>query len=283
MEYRLLTLSDGRDLEYATNALPSSCAVVFHQGTLCDLSEWTSWLHQFERLGVRALAFNRSGYGRSSGKDGRVTLDVGHDVAQLADHLGLRAFVSVGWSGGGSHALATSIDSRCTGVVTLAGIAPFARDDLDFYEGMKNADIDEYDAALRDIDELVSLIDDPEHGNEWCEPDRIAMASPAMDEVNGAIERALSFGRRCLVDDYSSYLSAWGFDVEEITVPVVIFQGDADENVPVAHAKWLTRHIKGSQLRLYPGEGHMSLVFSHRDDIVATIEQLLGPHGEISE
>ena len=271
----MLTLSDGRDLEFATNAANSRTWVIFHQGTMNDLSGWNSWLEEFEGLGVAALAFNRSGYGRSSGKDGRITVDVGHDVSELADHLGLTSFVSVGWSGGGSHPLATALDPRCSGVVTLAGIAPFAQDDLDFYDGLKDADVAEYHAALRDLNELVALIKDPDHGNDWCEPDVAAMATSAMDEVTASMARPVSFGHRCLVDDYSSYLSPWGFDVEAISVPVVIFQGDLDENVPLGHAKWLARHIAGSQLRLYPGEGHLSLVFSHRDDIVAAIRQLL--------
>ncbi len=271
----LMTLRDGRELEYASNDVSSPVAVVFHQGTLADLSVWTSWLDEFRGLGVKAVAFNRSGYGRSSGKDGRITVDVAHDVSELADHLGLTAFVSVGWSGGGPHALATSIDPRCVGVVTLAGLAPFAQDDLDFYEGLKAADVAEYHAALVDIELLIAMIADPEHGNEWCAPDALALGDPAMAELEASMQRTTSFGYRCLVDDYSSYLSAWGFDVGEIHVPVVIFQGDLDENVPLGHAHWLARHIEGADLRVYPGEGHLSLVFSHRGDIVEAITALL--------
>jgi len=275
MNYQLLTLRDGRELEFADNAVASRRAVIFHQGTTCDLAVWGSWLEEMAGRGYRAVAFNRTGYGRSSAKAQRRTIDVGHDVAELADQLGLDAFVSVGWSGGGSHALATSIDPRCRGVVTLAGIAPFGQDDLDFYDGLKADDVAEYHAALRDIDELIALMQVPGHGSYWCEPDRVAMSTPAMDEVTAAIERCLSFGYGCLVDDYSAYLSPWGFEVEAITVPVVLFQGDADENVPLGHARWLATHIATSQLREYPGEGHMSLVFNHRDDIVATIVDLL--------
>lgn len=60
-----------------------------------------------------------------------------------------------------------------------------------------------------------------------------------------------------------------------LTVPVVIFQGDRDENVPLDHARWLHRHIRGSRLELYPGEGHLSLVLSHRRDVVTTVLSLL--------
>ena len=287
MDYSLLTLRDGRDLEYATNDVAgdvaSDVAVVLHQGTLADLVVWGSWLEDFATRRVRAVAFNRSGYGRSSPLDDRVTVDVGHDVAQLADHLGLRAFVSVGWSGGGSHALATSIDPRCAGVVTLAGIAPFDQDDLDFFEGLKADDVAEYRAALRDVAELLEMMQDPTHGNEWCEPDRRAMSTPAMAELNEAVARTMSFGLRCLVDDYHAYLSPWGFDVDAVAVPVVIFQGDLDENVPLGHGRWLARHLRHSRLLVYPGEGHLSLVFRHRDDIVAAVLDLLGPDAEFAQ
>lgn len=283
MDYRLLPLGDGRDLEYAINPVASDTAVVLHQGTLADLCEWGSWLEEFARRGVRAVAFNRSGYGRSSPKEDRVALDVGRDVGELADHLGLNAFVSVGWSGGGSHALATSIDPRCAGVVTLAGIAPFAQDDLDFFAGLKDDDVAEYRAALRDITELLVMMEDPEHGNQWCEPDRLAMASSAMTELNAAFARTSSFGLRCLIDDYHSYLSPWGFDVDAVRVPVVIFQGDLDENVPLGHARWLARHLPRSGLLVYPGEGHLSLVFRHRHDIVDAVLDLLGQRAQLTQ
>jgi pimeloyl-ACP methyl ester carboxylesterase len=283
VDYQIVKLRDGRDLEFAMNGVDSTSAVIFHQSTLCDLSSWASWLSEFETLGIRAVAFNRSGYGQSSGKEGRRTIDVAHDVSELCDHLALRSFVSVGWSGGGSHALATSLDERCRGVVTLAGIAAFGQSDLDFYDGLKEADVAEYHAALRDINELISMLSDPTHGNEWCESDVRAMSSPAMQEVTVSMQRTASFGWRCLVDDYSAYLSTWGFDLDAIDVPVVIFQGDLDENVPLGHAQWLARHIPGSKLRIYQGEGHLSLVFSHREDIVASVRELLFESSELSQ
>ena len=164
-------------------------------------------------------------------------MDIGRDVGELAEHLGLSRFVSAGWSGGGSHALATALDPRCDGVVTLAGIAPFAQNDLDFYAGMKADDVAEYHAALRNIDELLAMSADPEHANAWCEPDTLAMATPAMGEVTASMARTEGLGWGCLVDDDSLYLSPWGFDVADIAVPVVIFQGDRDENVPLDHAR----------------------------------------------
>ena len=169
------------------------------------------------------------------------------------------------------------------GVVTLAGIALVAQEDLDFFAGLKDDDVAEYRAALGEVDELLALMRDPTHGDECCEPDRRAMATPAMHEMNAAVAATTSFGLRCLVDDYHADHSPWGFDVDAVTVPVVIFQGDLDENVPRGHARWLARHLRDSRLLFYPGEGHLSLVFERRDDIVGAVLELLSQGTEFAK
>ncbi|MGA2295647.1 MAG: alpha/beta hydrolase, partial [Acidimicrobiales bacterium] len=220
-----LTLTDGRTLEYQSNGVMNDAAIVFHQGTLADLIGWGSSLSNLAGQGVRAVSFNRSGYGRSSSLDNRVVIETGRDVAQLLDHLNLTNFVSVGASGGGPPALATGLDKRCLGVVTVGGLAPFDQSDLDFYAGMKAGDILEYKTAIRNINDFLAMFgtDGPE--TIWCQPDQEALASPAADEMKAAVAKTFQSGLRCLVDDYSSYLSPWGFDVEDIEVPVILFQG----------------------------------------------------------
>lgn len=277
MPTEILTLADGRALEYASNDVRSDSALIFHQGTLEDLVGWNSWLVDLAAAGVRAVSFNRSGYGRSSGMDNRAVIDTGHDVAELADHLGLRNFVSVGLSGGGPPALATGLDTRCSGVVTLGGLAPFGQPDLDFYAGMKQGDVDEYVAALRDINELLELLGPNGPDTYWCPPDRDALAMPEAEELQSAIEKTRETGLRCLVDDYSSYLSPWGFDVDQIQVPVILFQGELDGNVPLGHGQWLAKRIPHSQLVVKPDEGHISIVFRCRPEILDAATSLLDP------
>jgi pimeloyl-ACP methyl ester carboxylesterase len=58
------------------------------------------------------------------------------DFSQLLDRYEIDRFVSVGWSGGGSHALATILDKGCAGVITLAGAGQYGKSDLDFLDGM---------------------------------------------------------------------------------------------------------------------------------------------------
>jgi pimeloyl-ACP methyl ester carboxylesterase len=275
MATELLTLTDGRTLEYLSNGVMSDSAVIFHQGTLADLIGWGSSLRNLADQGVRAVSFNRSGYGRSSSLDNRVVIDTGKDVAQILDHLNLTKFVSIGASGGGPPALATGLDERCLGVVTVGALAPFNQPDLDFYAGMKAGDILEYTTALRNINEFLKMFGNDGPETTWCRPDQEARASPAADEMKAAVAKTLESGLGCLVDDYSSYLSPWGFDVEDIEVPVILFQGALDENVPPGHGQWLARKIRNARLIEKPEEGHISLWYRYRQEIIDTAMSLL--------
>lgn len=268
MATELLTLNDGRTLEYLSNGVEGDSAIIFHQGTLADLIIFDSRLSDLADRGVRAISFNRSGYGRSSSLDSRVVIDTGHDVAQILDHLRLTNIVSIGFSGGGPPALATGMDERCSGVVTVGGLAPFNQPDLDFYDGMKAGDIAEYEAARRDINQLLEMLgaDGPE--TTWCQPDQEALASPAADEMRTAVAQTFETGLQCLVDDYSSYLSPWGFSVEDIGVPVVLFQGALDENVPPGHGRWLARKIPNAHLVEKADDGHLSIGIRYRQEIL---------------
>jgi hypothetical protein len=41
--------------------------------------------------------------------------------------------------------------------------------------------------------------------------------------------------------------------------------------VPAAHGAWLARHVPGARARSAPGHGHVSLITTYRDEIVADL------------
>ena len=155
MNRKNFKLSDGRNLEYLTNGVKSDSAIILHAGTTQDITGWQTWFDYFASHGIFALSFGRSGYAGSTKMPGRITIDVANDVAELASHLGISKFVNIGLSGGGQHAVATGLDSRSAGVVTVGSLAPFAELGDNFYTGMQEADLDEYAEALKDINLLV--------------------------------------------------------------------------------------------------------------------------------
>lgn len=244
-----LMLSDGRNLEFLTNGLKSESAIILHAGTTQDITGWQTWLGYFAEKGVFALSFGRSGYAGSTKQPGRITIDVVQDVAEISKHLGITKFVNLGLSGGGQHAIATGLDPRSVGVVTVGSLAPFAELGEHFYDGMQQADLDEYADALRDINDLVKRfqkwqdgsVADSVTGAELSERDQLAATKPTWKVLLDSCAFTMQQGWDWVADDYSSYLRPWGFDPRDVKVSTVIWQGGLDKNVPVQHGRWLAK------------------------------------------
>jgi pimeloyl-ACP methyl ester carboxylesterase len=75
--------------------------------------------------------------------------------------------------------------------------------------------------------------------------------------------------------DFALFSRDWGFCLEDISVPVHLWHGDADRNVPAAHSRLLTQRIPKAQLHACPGEGHM-LIFDRLEDILRTLSSIEG-------
>jgi pimeloyl-ACP methyl ester carboxylesterase len=277
------TLSDGRNLEYLINGLKSESAVILHAGTTQDIAGWQTWLDYFAAKGVFALSFGRSGYAGSTAHPGRITIDVAHDIAELSQHLGITKFVNLGLSGGGQHAIATGLDHRSVGVVTVGSLAPFAELGERFYDGMQQADLDEYADALRDINDLVKRFQGWQDGNladsvagaELSARDQLATTKPTWKVVLDSCAFTMEKGWDWVADDYSSYLQPWGFDPRDVKVPTVIWQAELDKNVPVQHGKWLAEHMPNNRFELRNGESHLGLYVNYEEEIMQSAIALL--------
>lgn len=276
-------LSDGRSIEFMRNGVESDSAIILHAGTSQDITGWKVWLENFASNGVLSIAFGRSGYVGSTPKPGRITIDIAHDIAELADFLGVKRMVNVGLSGGGQHAIATGLDPRSVGVVTSGSLAPFEEMGEDFYRGMQQADIDEYADALRDIKDLVKrfqggLATDPSAQftpKEVSANDKKAQQSPSWKILFESCDLTMKSGWDWVADDYSSYLRPWGFDPREIRVPVILWQGGLDKNVPPQHGQWLAKHIPNSKLKLIEDESHVGLYINYEQEAMKDAMDLL--------
>ena len=277
------TLSDGRNLEYLTNGLKSDSAIILHAGTTQDITGWQTWFDYFASHGIFALSFGRSGYAGSTKMPGRITIDVANDVAELASHLGISKFVNIGLSGGGQHAVATGLDSRSAGVVTVGSLAPFAELGDNFYTGMQEADLDEYAEALKDINLLVKRfqkwqeagVSETVAGNDLSERDKLASSKPSWKVLLDSCALTMKQGWEWVADDYSSYLQPWGFDPRDVKVPSVIWQGGLDKNVPVQHGKWLAVNMPNARLELRADESHIGIFVNYEEEIMQSAIALL--------
>ena len=52
----------------------------------------------------------------------------------------------------------------------------------------------------------------------------------------------------------------WGFELEDVTVPVLMWQGDADVNCPLSTATHLSSAIPNASLTVLPDKGHFFIL-----------------------
>ncbi len=127
----------GRSLTVYDVGDPSGAPVLFHHGTPSSGAPYEPHVRLAERQGVRLVSYDRAGYGDSSRHAGRTVGDVADDAERIADALGLERFATWGLSGGGPHALACAalLPHRVAAVASVAGVAPYGAEGLDWSAG----------------------------------------------------------------------------------------------------------------------------------------------------
>jgi pimeloyl-ACP methyl ester carboxylesterase len=282
-------LKDGRELEIADNGINSESAIVFHHGTPGHASSWTDWLESAATAGIRAIAYSRAGYGTSDRNPGRSVINVNSDIAQVLDAKSITKFVSIGWSGGGPHCLANTFEPRNVGAISLAGVGAFGVDDLDFLEGMGPENHDEFGAALKGEAVIDQWMNDnagamksvtgsdiiEAFGGLIGDADKAVLEGGEADAMAASMRSALAVSFDGWIDDDLVFVKKWGFELEAITKPVFLWQGDDDFMVPHAHSYWLEKHIPTATLTFKPGEGHISIGVKYRAEILAQAQGLL--------
>jgi len=284
----LLTLKDGRKLEYLTNGVESDKAILFLHGTPGSALAWNSYLPEVK--GVRAISTSRAGYGLSDRHKGRSVADDLNDQQQILDHFGIKSFVSVGWSGGGPHSLNMTREARCKAAFTLAGVGEWGNADLDFLADMGPENHEEFGEALKGeaaIEEWMkanALIYNTIKGSELIEAfggligdaDKRALTPEVAEVMATGMRHSNSVSFYGWLDDDLAFVRDFGFDITKIDKPVVLYQVDDDFMVPHAHGYWLEKKIPTAKLNFVPGHGHISLIFEYRNQIIKEALEFLG-------
>lgn len=283
-------LRDGRTLDLLDNHHKSESAVLFHHGTPGNSTSWRAWIDELADGEMRAIAASRPGYALSDRKQGRKVVDVVDDLSQILDAFEITRFVSIGWSGGGPHALAMSLDKRCAGVITLAGVGQYGQPDLNFLDEMGPENIEEFGISLKGEGPLRDWMNANAVGMQHVtgaglreafggligKADKEVLAGDFAEDMASEMRRALAHGFDGWIDDDLAFVREWGFDLGAINIPVHLWQGDDDFMVPHSHSRWLASKIPTAHLNFVPEQGHISLIVKHRDEIVTQLQQLIG-------
>ncbi len=269
-----LMLDSGRVVSYAAigdsnERLP----VLFFHGTPGSRRQ-LEWLPAVLRDGLRWIAFDRPGYGESDRQPGLTLTEVAATSEALVNRLGLDAFHVLGFSGGGPYALACAhaMPERVRCAHLVSGLGPL--------------DIPEIWSALRRQDHvLFTLI----RGTPWLfrmllrlgvgaarqEPerfvarlaakmsagDRSLLAAPdVLTNLCADLREALRQGTEGMADDLAILNGPWPFRLEDIRVPVHVWQGAQDQVINPQIGLAMAAHLPVSRYHPLASGTHLILL-----------------------
>ncbi|WP_084536188.1 alpha/beta fold hydrolase [Nocardia yamanashiensis] len=223
---------------------------------------------------MRIIAIDRPGIGASPLARRERVADWSGTVAAVADQLGLDRFAVLGVSGGGPYALACAhgLPARVTATVLVSAPAPFDHEAAASGESARQRGIGlrlmhRFPFLARPVAARMSTLVRKPSGlaaliAQMAPVDRTRLEDPALAaELEANLTQAFASGSRGVaVDTLLLFARPWGFDLADITVPVHIWHGDADNNVPVADGRQLAAALPNHTLNIVAGAGHLMFV-----------------------
>ena len=285
--HREVTLRDGRTLAYAEYGSPSGQPIIHCHGVPSSRVEGDLIVNATTAaaLGLRVIVPDRPGMGRSGYQPGRRIVDWPDDVLDLTKTLGLERFAILGSSGGAPYAAACGarIPDRVRVIGLLGGIAPpdapGAMASMSGPLRMMFRLARFAPAALRGLYRLNlrGMRRGGERANQrmaaWApEPDRsLLRRAEISDGFMACFEEACRQGPRGPVMDVGLITRPWGFNLAAVSVPVLLWHGERDRNVPVTSGRYLASMLPNCSAIFYPDDAHLSVPLNHQEEIFGAL------------
>jgi non-heme chloroperoxidase len=275
-----VTTDDGAEIYYKDWGSPDAQPIMFHHGWPLSADDWDAQMLYFLDQGYRVVASDRRGHGRSS------QIGTGHDMDHYAsdanavvEHLDLRNAVHIGHSTGGGQvaryvARYGEPQGRVAKAVLVSSVPPLmvqteANPDgtpITVFDGFRSA------LAANRAEFYEAVASGPFYG--FNRPG-VTLSQPVVDNWwrQGMMGSALAHHAGIKAFSETDQTA----DLQAISVPVLVIQGDDDQVVPYKDAA-LKQHelLSSSTLKIYPGYPHGMLTV-HADvlnpDLLAFIQQ----------
>jgi pimeloyl-ACP methyl ester carboxylesterase len=277
-----VVLANGRTMTFAEYGTPDGHPVFyFHGAPSSRLEPLLIGDEVFSRFGLRVIAPDRPGMGRSDFQPHRGFSDWPVDVIALADALGIGTFSVLGNSGGGVYAAACAsrIPERLRSVVIVSGAwrmdEPRTLANLPFMNRLTWQLAKRAPTLLRlllksmgataggGLSQLRSRIPAPDYD---------AFESPGRYEAFGyALHESLRQGTKGPAWDMRLYVHPLDIRLQDIQIPLHLFHGAKDTNVPIALVRDMLTVLPTAKLVAYPHDAHLSTLCEHFDDIARVL------------
>lgn len=292
-----LILPDGRKLCYAEYGDPNGLPVFYFHGAPSSRLEPEMFGDELSSSGLRIIAPDRPGIGRSDWQESRSFTNWAEDIENLADHLGWETFALLGNSGGGPYvaACAALLPERVTAAVVVSGgwrmDAPEVKANLPFVNRLFWILARRFPLGLRLLlttmrksgssvqPDLPSEADLKRLQVRLPAPDVAALSVPGrMKATSASIAEALSRGTKGEAWEARMYVHPFSFDHTRIRVPFSAFHGGLDRNVPLALVEAYVAQIPNATLKVWPEDGHLSAPCNHISEVFEVIRKSSTEH-----
>ncbi len=261
-----LNTKDGTRLFY--NDWGSGMPLVLIHGWPLDADMWEYQATALGRQGIRVIAYDRRGFGRSdqpwSGYDYDTLAD---DLAAVIDTLDLQGATIGGFSMGGGEVaryLSRHGSARVAKAVLISAVTPYLVQTPDNEEGVPRSVFDQIIEGLEaDRPHFLAAF-----GKQFFGAGLLNF-SVSTEMLNWAGNLALMGSKKATLDCVRTF-SETDFrpDMKSFTVPTLIIHGDADATVPIDKSgRRAAQMIPTARLLEYEGGPH-AVFFSHKDRLV---------------
>ncbi len=291
MTSRVVDLPRGRRVGVWEYGAPDGFPVLaFHGNPACGVG-FAAAEDAATLLGLRILAPDRPGIGASGPLEDWTVRSYAAIVDDLVTELGIERFAVWGYSGGAPYALACGslLERKVSAVAVTAGMGEVgvsARpgdfgtgDRMLTWLATRSPASARFvlGAAARGLTALpaAALLVSVPHRESAEQAE--ARSSPELVSLGKQMfVEAARFGSGGLAADYAALSGRWHLDLTQMPGPVLVFHGDRDGVVPLAHAEDLARRIPTARLTVWPGAGHLAPLI-RTDEILTALRDASAP------
>ncbi|WKZ37392.1 MAG: alpha/beta hydrolase [Anaerolineales bacterium] len=282
-------LPDGRKLGYDEHGPSNGKPLFYFHGSPSSRVESMLYVGEelLQSLGVRLIVADRPGMGLSDFQPNRRVLDFPKDTLALADHLNIERFAILAYSLGGPYGLACAyaVPGRLTKVGIVSGAAMFTEPELmkNINEGTRKFLTMPRESPFASrlfsgimlgvMPRLLPKLFVAGAASVLPEADRVMVDfDPEFQRrFIRMVREATRQGTRGAFHESLLTVTERGFSLQDVQMPILLWHGEQDQNIPVEMARSLESAVPKCEARFYPNEGHLSLFKKNAKEIIGAL------------
>ena len=255
--------------------LGSDNAIIFVGGWPLTHQMWEYQLTPLRELGIRCIAYDRRGFGKSDQSLDNYDYDsLADDLKNLIDECAVDNVTLVGFSMGGGEVVRYCSKYNCekvSKIILISSVVPYMLKTDDNPEGVPIEEFQRFDEQIRnDRADFLSNFSKHFYGVTFISH---PASSAILDWTNSLAFTASQKAMLACMQSFSQ--TDFRSELSSIQVPTLIIHGDSDKTVPIkATGEQAAALIPGALYKVYPGAPH-GLFYTHKDllnrDIVSFI------------